>query len=528
MNSQLEHVEMLRNMSQKLDNLIESLQIGHLDLKSAMEKIYLFLKEELEIDIFYLETKDESLISKAFIYGDCGNDLKQKTPQLLDITNPDTFETITHKWFVQPLEVAGKNIGNMGIAFNFDNAPKGKAGIELLDTISEELDNFFFGIQQSSLKHSIIMGIQSALKSQSISDAIDRAVYVLKKQVPFSKLLIIYSDVELTGQEEINYMIYDDIEKCYDSNTNPHPALDKFIEENSSPMSAGGDELKSILNEEELTVSYLLDGLINEHLIGKAIFVPQNGKNFSIFAREIIQVFTESLRQRLVDFNRERNNLRKFFSDKVINKLVSNVGYDELYLTPREENIGIIFADISGFTKMSEQILKTPEKITKLVDHWAEGILHKVFPYGAALDKLVGDCIILLFGPPFYDSSKDEQIKAALESAKEIVKFTQDFLRRPENKDIQEHPDFDKFGVAIGVNHCPAVVGLIGPNKDLTAFSSGMNITARLQGLAHADQILVTEEVKKVAINHGYEFGEEHAEPVKNVEKPLTFFQLKA
>ena len=38
------------------------------------------------------------------------------------------------------------------------------------------------------------------------------------------------------------------------------------------------------------------------------------------------------------------------------------------------------------------------------------------------------------------------------------------------------------LGVATGLNDCPASVGVFGPDRDYTAFSSGMNNTARLQG----------------------------------------------
>jgi class 3 adenylate cyclase len=61
----------------------------------------------------------------------------------------------------------------------------------------------------------------------------------------------------------------------------------------------------------------------------------------------------------------------------------------------------------------------------------------------------------------------------------------------------------------------------------LTAFSSGMNITARLQGLAKADQILVTENFHRIAADiPDYTFTGPESAPVKNVEKPLVYYRL--
>ncbi len=528
MNLSYEQLVLLKELNADLDNLVESLQISHADLATAIFRIYEFLSQRIDAEVVYVETQDENLNNRVFCYGKADENIKRTTPQLIKVEKAINFATPGQNWFAQPLEMAGEKIGTIALAFAPEKVPEKLIAGEILDCVSEELDNFFFGIYSNRLKHSIIMGLQSALKNHSIIDSIDGAAYVLKKEVPFEKMIILYTDRELTGEENYNYLVYHGSERINDSFELPLEELDKFLKTKSNPLSANPDELKIILGTGNLTVSYLLDGLIEEELIGKVIFVPEEGAEFSIFCREIIQVFTEALRQRLVDFNRERNNLRKFFADKVINKLTSEIHYDSLYLKPRDEEIGIIFADISGFTKISEQVLKTPERITQLVDHWSNLVLEHAFPLGACLDKLVGDCIIFLFGPPFYDQSPEEIVKNTIAAAEMIVERTKEFFQLPENEEIRQHPDFEKFGVAIGVNFCPAVVGLIGPNEDLTAFSSGMNITARLQGLAHADEILVTERVHEIATKIGkWKFADAKSAPVKNVAKPLVYYKLE-
>jgi len=527
MSLSFEHLKLLRNLHKGLDSLIENLQLNHIDLETALGKIFLFLNEKIRVEVFFVETQDENLNNRVFCFGRGNENIKRTTPQLLKIDRQSNFTTPGLSWWVQPIEMAGTMIGAIGLAFENDNSPDKILAPEILDGISEQIDQFFFGIHINRLKHSMIMGIQSALKNHSITDSIDGAVYVLHKEIPFERMIILYSDRELTGEEKINYLVYNQAERIFDSSENLCPELEDFIIKSGNCLTANIEPLKKVTGSDNLTVSYLLDGLIEEDLIGKIILVPEKGQHFSIFSREIVQVFSESLRQRLVDFNRERNVLRKFFSDQVIKKLTAEPGYYKAHLTAREAEIGIMFADISGFTKMSEQILKSPERITALVDKWSSGIMDRVFQYGACLDKLVGDCVILLFGPPFYEETPEKIVENLIKSAKTIVEFTREFLLLPENKDIQNHKDFSKFGVAIGLNFCQSVVGLIGPNEDLTAFSSGMNNTARLQGLAHAGEILVTERVQELAPRSGpWKFKGPDSAPVKNVEKPLVFYKL--
>ncbi|KAF1083223.1 MAG: hypothetical protein GQF41_0001 [Candidatus Rifleibacterium amylolyticum] len=529
MSLNLEQLLLLRELHKDLDDLIEELQLHHANLETALSKIYLFLNERLKAETFYVETQDESLNHRVFCYGRGNSEIKRNTPQLLKIDRPATFTTPGLLWAVQPIEMSDTIIGAIGLAFDADSAPDKEMAPEILHTVSELLDNYFFGIHTNRLKHSLIMGIQSALKSHSIVDSIDGAVYVLKKEIPFRKMILLYSDHELTGHSRVNYLVYEDYERVYDSSDKRHEGLDEFVKDTDGCLSANTDELKRVLGDADLMVSYLLDGLIDEDLIGKVIFVPNEGATFSIFCREIIQVFTETLRQRLVDFNRERNTLRKFFSDKTIERLISEPGYEKLYLQPRDTEIGIIFADISGFTKISEKILVSPERITRLVDHWSNEIVTRVFPLGACLDKLVGDCIILLFGPPFYEDTPEQIAKNVIKAAEIVVQVTREVFNLPEFEDIRKYPDYSKFGVAIGANFCPAVVGLIGPNDDLTAFSSGMNITARLQGLAKADQILVTERMHELlSPMNMWKLDGPHSMPVKNVEKPLVYYQVSS
>jgi class 3 adenylate cyclase len=69
-------------------------------------------------------------------------------------------------------------------------------------------------------------------------------------------------------------------------------------------------------------------------------------------------------------------------------------------------------------------------------------------------------------------------------------------------------------------------VGLFGPNEAYTGFSSGMNNTARLQGVATRDQILCMDTFVNT-LGSDAEFGpEEHAQ-VKNVADPLRYRALR-
>jgi class 3 adenylate cyclase len=71
------------------------------------------------------------------------------------------------------------------------------------------------------------------------------------------------------------------------------------------------------------------------------------------------------------------------------------------------------------------------------------------------------------------------------------------------------------------------MVGCFGPNDNFTGFSSGMNNTARLQGCATRDEILVmSDPIAELPDGHGFAFGEDRTAKVKNVAEPIRFRPL--
>ena len=137
---------------------------------------------------------------------------------------------------------------------------------------------------------------------------------------------------------------------------------------------------------------------------------------------------------------------------------------------------------------------------------------------------MVGDCIIALFGPPFFDLEGAEACRRAALAAERIMELTRalnDGVAMPELRDIEP-----PLGVATGLHYGPVFVGRVGPNENYTAFGSVMNNAARLQALAKRDEILCMEEFV-AAYADDDAFGPPREAKVKNVAEPLKFRALR-
>ena len=142
--------------------------------------------------------------------------------------------------------------------------------------------------------------------------------------------------------------------------------------------------------------------------------------------------------------------------------------------------IGILFADIRGFTAWSEK--NTPSAVTERLARFYEQA-GRVLTRDDALVEYVGDQVMALYLPDFpslRERTAEVMVAAAgrLLSEVEAARAGDDALR-----------------VGVGVHIGLASVGNVGKGgtKDFTAIGDAVNTAARLQSCAGPDQIVVSD-----------------------------------
>ena len=369
--------------------------------------------------------------------------------------------------------------------------------------------------------HLVMLRLGNALRHRVLGEGVKQAVAVLAEAIPMERMVIVYV-AEENAAKTLHVQMFDGAELKVDtltSNQQTHAPLRLLGREYLSGESTKLlEELGITAAQEEV----LINGITKSVVVGKVVVTPKQGV-FNTYDRELLSAFAGFIRQRVVDFNKEWRSLAYAFRPDDVARLLQNDEYERRFLAPREETVAILYVDIAGFTRISETILKTPARVAELVETWSHDAVEIVWQHGGVFDKMVGDCIIALFGPPFYDETPGKRLARAIRCAIDIREMT--------NK-LPQRIAFDvlhKEGIAVstGVNLAPLFVGQFGPNSNFTGFSSGMNNTARLQGCASKDEILVMEDAL-LALPKGelFTFGEARSAPVKNVANPLRFRAL--
>jgi class 3 adenylate cyclase len=204
---------------------------------------------------------------------------------------------------------------------------------------------------------------------------------------------------------------------------------------------------------------------------------------------ELTRAFNE-MGDSLLQKQRIQNAFGRYVNDYVLAQLLDGPEGDEL--TGIEREVTVLFADIRGFTRLSED-MKAPS-IVALLNEIFQLVSDRILERGGTIDKFIGDSVMAYFGAPVPYS--DHALRAA-SAALDIVRAVEERARRSSDLDPSSSP-LIPVQVGIGVHSGNVVVGNIGSDRrtDFTAVGDPVNVAHRLEKLAKPGEILVSEAVK--------------------------------
>ncbi len=524
-----EELKQLRELNRTVDDLLEESLKARENLAQTFRRLFPPVMHFVGARGMAVSTLDEELVEATFHHGEFGGVFPGRLLEggrwgLRRLENGDTLVS-------QALDLVGHPVGALGLVFEGDRTADAVRLGRVLETIAEELDTVLASVQTAAEKHQLLVAINHALSNRVFEVGMDGAVRALCEQVKLPGFLLMYRDAVESGAMHYRSYRYGQLDHA--SNGRRDEALDAAIREHGQNLLMPSDHrLRDVLGDRRAIETVLISGFAEANALGK-LMVWSGGEGFSAYTMDLLRLLASTLSQRLIDYNRERIHLSQFFSSRTIDELLRDPDYERRYLAPRAEEVGILFADINGFTRICEQVLERPERIGKFVDDWSDEAVRILHRHGGVFDKMVGDCVIGLWGPPFFKDEVPQRAANALKAAIEIQRFTKETMSaHPEVSRLSELLQMPGLGVAIGVNLANSFCGLFGPNRNYTSFSTGMNQTARLQSLGTFRQTLVMDSARAAVegladpVLQALRFGPLVETPVKNVAQPLRYYTL--
>lgn len=223
---------------------------------------------------------------------------------------------------------------------------------------------------------------------------------------------------------------------------------------------------------------------------------------------------------RFVLEEQERAQTRRSFEAYVAPAVVKEIlkHPDNLRLGGERRDLTILFADIRGFTSLSEHL--APEDLVMVLHNFLNPMSNIIIQHGGTIDKYIGDAIMALFGAPL---ELTDHAARACRTALDMVRTLRDLGRQWA---AEGRP---QIRIGLGINSGVAAVGNMGSDRlfDYTAIGDNVNLASRLEGLNkyYGTEILVSEATAK-SLGEDFVLRRVDLVRVKGKMKPLEVFEV--
>jgi class 3 adenylate cyclase/PAS domain-containing protein len=224
------------------------------------------------------------------------------------------------------------------------------------------------------------------------------------------------------------------------------------------------------------------------------------------------------LKQRVDVVVEERRAIKDMFSRYLSVDVVQNLmdTPDLIKMGGSGKRATVFFADIRGYTSFSEG--KTPEYIVEVLNDYFSEAVEVVLGYRGFIDKFIGDCIMAAWGVPL--TSEEEDARNAVACALDIQKL----IGNPKRRFFRGEAEHLRVG--IGVNTGYLVAGNLGSTRRMnySVIGDAVNIAARLEGVAKAGEVIITEATK-VLLGSAFKVESREAVSVKGKSEPIRIYR---
>lgn len=212
-----------------------------------------------------------------------------------------------------------------------------------------------------------------------------------------------------------------------------------------------------------------------------------------------------------------KGELSKFVPESVKRLLEQNP--DATELEKRERDVSVLFLDIAGYTRLSEQM--DPKQLNRLVQSYFSSFLEIIHEHHGDVNETAGDGLMVIFQS---DRSPAEHALNATRSAFAI-------RRRVEELNEEFAGVFQPVFLHMGINSGPALLGATklgstaGARWTFTATGPVTNLAARIAGQATEGEILMGPTTAQRIQGHFVleDIGER---TLKNVADPVRLYRV--
>ncbi len=176
----------------------------------------------------------------------------------------------------------------------------------------------------------------------------------------------------------------------------------------------------------------------------------------------------------------------------------------------RRRQVTVLFADVSGFTAMSEMM--DAEHVTVVMNAVWERLDAVVVGYGGRIDKHIGDALMAVWGAEASSEDDPERaVRAGLDLQGALGEVCSERALH--------------LAMRVGLNTGPVLLGAVGSTGEVTAMGDTVNVASRIEGAASRDSVLIAHSTYR-HVRGLFDVRELAPVTVKGKSEPLTVYEV--
>ena len=211
--------------------------------------------------------------------------------------------------------------------------------------------------------------------------------------------------------------------------------------------------------------------------------------------------------------------LAKYLSPQIHEQIFS--GKQKAEVKSNRKKLSVFFSDIVGFTDISDEL--ESEEMTNLLNFYLNEMAQIALRFGGTIDKFIGDALMIFFGDP--------ETKGPQEDAKQCVQMAiemQELMNQLSGFWAKNYSLKKDLKIRIGINTGFCTVGNFGSldRIDYTAIGSTVNLASRLESMAEAGSILLSEDTYAL-VNNFFTFKNVKEVKLKGFLRNVKCYELE-
>ena len=260
-----------------------------------------------------------------------------------------------------------------------------------------------------------------------------------------------------------------------------------------------------------------IDKLVNaSRAIGRGDYTQRFSERRKDELGLLMEAYNE-MAQGMLEKTQVKSALSKYVSPSVAREILSNL--DDVSLSGKRVEGSVVFADIKGFTSISENT--RAEELVAILNRCFTLVTSACEINHGIVDKYLGDGVMLVFGAPEADPEHAfHAINCALLIHRLVAHENQ--LRQAEGQFPVEF--------RIGINTGSMLAGNMGSHNrmEYTVVGDTVNLASRLCGITNANEIVISREMyQRDDVRTRVLAGEYQSIRLRGISQPVSTYRVE-